>query len=73
MPVEKVRVLLSEGMPPINKVDLLLKRSVTGAEIYTPKNGDQCFDSPVPCTPYFNENIKINNRENGFPRIFFSK
>ena len=40
-----------------------------GQDLYVPVIGDQCGNSPLPCTPYFNENlkfIKLNDFRYGF-------
>ena len=39
--------------------------------IYTPAKGDQCYDTPLPCTPYFNANLKIIFDKNNNPRMFW--
>ena len=41
--------------------------------IYSPKSGDQCFNTPLPCTPYFNKNLKIVFDKNNQFRMFYSK
>ncbi|MGC8605238.1 MAG: hypothetical protein ACP5VS_16345 [Desulfomonilaceae bacterium] len=32
---------------------------MSGLIVYTPAQGDQCWDSPVPSTPYFNPNLRL--------------
>ena len=48
-----------DGWQPDKQVALDLKVTKSGLSIYTPVTGDQCWDSPVPCTPYFNENLRL--------------
>lgn len=42
----------------------------SGLQIYVPKNNDnRCWDAPLPCTPYFNENLRLrdpNDMSSGF-------
>lgn len=51
------------------KIEYEVKMSNEGQEIYTPIIGDQCGNSPLPCTPYFNENLEFirkNELKHGF-------
>ena len=48
-----------DGWQPDKQVALDLKVTKSGLAIYTPVTGDQCWNSPVPCTPYFNENLRL--------------
>ncbi len=42
--------------------------------VFSPKSGDQCFDAPLPCTPYFNKNLKIiKDKNNNFKMFYFEK
>jgi len=38
-----------------------MKERVTrsGLTVYVPEKGDQCWDAPLPCTPYFDENLRL--------------
>jgi hypothetical protein len=41
-----------------------LKRSITGSglTIYTPVQGDECWDAPLPCTPYFRPQLRLRGK-----------
>jgi len=55
--------LPTDGYAPLPKVRLVEKRTLSGVTIWTPLNGNQCWDSRLPCTPDFNENLNfIDNR-----------
>ena len=55
--------LPTDGYAPLPKVRLVEKRTLSGVRIWTPLNGNQCWDSRIPCTPDFNENLNfIDNR-----------
>ncbi len=42
--------------------------------VFSPKSGDQCFDAPLPCTPYFNKDLKIiKDKNNNFKMFYFEK
>jgi len=36
----------------------------SGLIVYVPEEGDQCWDSPLPCTPYPNRNLRLRNKGN---------
>ncbi len=40
-------------------VPLIKSVTYSGLEVYGPKNGDQCWDSKLPCTPFFNKLLKL--------------
>jgi len=55
--------LPTDGYAPLPKVRLVEKKTLSGATIWTPLNGNQCWDSRIPCTPDYNENLNfIDNR-----------
>lgn len=48
---------------------LIQKKSLSGLIVYTPAEGDQCWDSPIPSTPYLNPNLRLRvpgRTESGF-------
>jgi hypothetical protein len=52
------------------------KSSKSGVEINVPVTGDQCWNIPLPCTPYFNESLSISSHHlwsNQNIRILFTK
>jgi len=46
------------GIEQIPTAELELKVTKSGVEVWMPVEGDQCWDSPLPSSPYFNENLK---------------
>jgi hypothetical protein len=46
---------------PLPKVELLVRHTVSGLEVYVPAEGNQCWDAPLPCTPYFDETLRQRN------------
>jgi len=42
---------------PFPTVRLLAKRTLSGLVVYVPSDGDQCWNAPLPCTPYFDPNL----------------
>jgi len=36
----------------------------SGLIVFLPEEGDQCWDSPLPSSPYYNRNLRLRNPEN---------
>jgi hypothetical protein len=49
----------NDGYAPLPKVRLVEKITRSSAVIWTPLNGNQCWDSRIPCTPDFNKNLNF--------------
>jgi hypothetical protein len=47
--------------PPLPKVDLIVRHTSSGLAVYVPAQGNQCWDAPLPCTPYFDESLRLRN------------
>ena len=45
--------------PAIPTTALVEKQTDSGLKVYVPAKGDQCWDSPLPCTPYFNPALRL--------------
>ncbi len=55
--------LPANGYAPLPKVRLVEKITLSSLVIWTPLNGNQCWDSRIPCTPDFNKNLNfIDNK-----------
>ena len=52
-------------------VEFLQRKTNDNLTVYTPVKGDQCYNSPLPCTPYFNENLKIVFDKKNNPVMFW--
>ena len=37
----------------------------SGLRVFVPTSGDQCWDSDLPCTPYFYKGLNLRERESG--------
>jgi hypothetical protein len=60
------------GFEKVTEVPLIKKETKSGLEVYVPVSGDQCWDSPLPCTPYFNDSLSLRipgNIRSGFLTI----
>jgi hypothetical protein len=47
-------------MPPLPKADLVVHHTLSGLAVYVPQ-GNQCWDAPLPCTPFFDESLRLRN------------
>jgi hypothetical protein len=55
--------LSTAGYIPIPKVELVEKRTETGLKIYVPARDRYCWNSPIPCTPYFNPELRLTGSD----------
>ena len=56
---DKVDISLTEGAMHHQKPALKIIYTNSSLRLYTPKQGNQCWDSPLPCTPYPNEKLRL--------------
>ncbi|MDA0990519.1 MAG: hypothetical protein O3A51_07190 [Verrucomicrobia bacterium] len=68
-PIEAVRPWVDPT--PARQVDMEARRNPSGLLLYLPVNGDQCWDSPLPATPYYSTRLHL--REPGNLAAGFSK
>ena len=47
--------------PPLPKPGLVLKHTLSGVAVYVPTQGNQCWDAPLPCTPYFDASLRLRD------------
>lgn len=52
-------VFMANKLNNFKKIQYQLKTTNDGINIYVPLVGDQCGNSPLPCTPYFNQELKF--------------
>lgn len=58
--LQLVRPKLFSGFEPLPTITLKANQTLTGQVIYSPISGEQCGSTQLPCTPYFNANLKIH-------------
>ena len=68
-----LKSILSSGFQPIQNEKFIVLKTISGLSVYTPATGPQCFDSPLPCTPYFDTNLRLVRNESGYPKFYFTK
>jgi hypothetical protein len=44
-------------------VKVVSRQTLSGLVVYVPAEGDQCWDAPLPCTPYFNRTLRLRRAE----------
>jgi hypothetical protein len=47
------------GYSAIPQAPLQVQTTESGLQVLVPTTGDQCWDSPLPCTPYFNKHLRL--------------
>lgn len=52
----------SQGLYTIPKVEIHPVRSKTNLILYTPRHGDQCWDSHLLCAPYPNLSLRLRSQ-----------
>ncbi|MGC1829095.1 MAG: hypothetical protein WA405_09410 [Candidatus Acidiferrales bacterium] len=58
-PLESVR-----EMVPLSDVRVVARQTASGLIVYIPAEGNQCWDAPVPCTPYFDDTLRLRSPGN---------
>jgi hypothetical protein len=66
--VRRQEIFLS--WPAIPTADLEERLTKEGIRILMPTSGDQCWNANLPCTPYFNPDLKISSGSTGLPKRF---
>jgi hypothetical protein len=52
-------------------VDLVENKTNDSVSIFTPKRGEQCFDTTLMCAPIFNKELKVVFDKNNNPKMFW--
>jgi hypothetical protein len=47
--------------PALPESALILKHTLSGLAVYVPAHGEQCWDAPLPCTPYFDPSLRLRD------------
>jgi hypothetical protein len=58
-PLESVRALV-----PLPEVRVVARRTASGLIVYVPAEGNQCWDALLPCTPYFDNTLRLRSPGN---------
>jgi hypothetical protein len=48
-------------LSPLPKADVAVRQTLTGLSVYMPVQGSLCWNAPLPCTPYFDETLRLRN------------
>lgn len=51
------------GFHPLPPADVQTFTTASGLVVYTPREGDQCWDAPLPCTPYPDAGLCLRQAE----------
>ena len=64
-----IRQISLTGWHPIPEVPLIRKTTTSGLVILMPAKDEKCWDAPLPCTPYFRDDLGLRvpgQLESGF-------
>jgi hypothetical protein len=51
-----------QSFRPVKTVRLITRTTLSGLPVFSPKKDDQCWDSELPCTPDFNDELEFYNK-----------
>lgn len=57
--INKFKLISTSGWHAVKTVSLEKKITTSGLTVYTPANGELCWDSPLPSTPEFNKSLRL--------------
>jgi len=57
------RLFAAKPLEPLPKAEMVERTTLTGLTVYVPKEGNQCWDAPLLCTPYFDGTLRLRNPE----------
>jgi hypothetical protein len=46
-------------LPGLPQADVTVRQTTSGLVVYVPAQGNLCWDAPLPCTPYFDETLRL--------------
>jgi len=67
--IERIRHPLDPGFYPIREIETYEFTADSGLILQVPVEGDECWDAPLPCTPYPNPELQLrqdNDLGSGF-------
>jgi hypothetical protein len=53
------RLLASPAVMSLPESSLITRQTQSGLTVQVPKEGNQCWDAQLPCTPYFDETLRL--------------
>jgi hypothetical protein len=68
-PIRYRPLLAVHGFLRLPEGDTVSRKTSSGLTVYMPAEGNQCWDTPLPCSPYFRRSLRLRNPEslkNGF-------
>jgi hypothetical protein len=59
---EPYRALFAvRNLPGLPKASFMERRTLSGLTVNVPTGDDRCWDAPLPCTPYFDETLRLRD------------
>ena len=50
-----------QSFRPVKTVRVIKNATLSGLEVFSPKKDEQCWDSELPCTPEFRDELEFEN------------
>jgi hypothetical protein len=54
-----LRLVSVKELRPLPKADVTVRQTISGLGVYVPAQDNLCWDAPLPCTPYFDETLRL--------------
>ena len=58
-----VSMFAAKFMSPLPQASLTVRQTSSGLKVYLPLRGNQCWEAPLPCTPYPDETLRFRDKE----------
>ena len=56
-------LLKTKSLPAMPQANTNMKRTSSGLAVYMPDEGNQCWEAALPCTPYFDETLRLRSEQ----------
>lgn len=53
------KLVSAPPLSPLPEVSVVERKTAAGLTVYLPSQGSQCWDAPLPCTPYSDETLRL--------------
>jgi hypothetical protein len=53
----------ARGLSRLPKVNVVSRSTLSGLAVNVPVQGNRCWDAPLPCTPYFDEMLRLRKED----------
>ncbi|MGH9418878.1 MAG: hypothetical protein ACRD3J_02800, partial [Thermoanaerobaculia bacterium] len=54
-----LQAISTTGWSAVPSSPVITRETASGLTVYVPVSGEQCWNAPLPCTPYFSANLAL--------------